>query len=61
MNLTTATPCAWQHRRAHFTGTPYAECETCRATCHYFESLDELEAGCPQITNNNKPTGDTNP
>ena len=48
----TATQCQWEPRRAHFTGTAYAECLTCRATCHYFESLDELEADCQQIADN---------
>jgi len=50
--MNTKTPCQWQNRRAHFTGTPYAECQTCLATCHYYEHADELTAGCKQIEAN---------
>ena len=53
--MTNPTPCQWEARRAHFTGTPYAECQTCQATCHYFESLEELEADCQQTNNHERP------
>jgi len=57
----TATQCQWEPRHAHFTGTPYAECQTCQATCHYYEDLSELTADCQQIEANRPRTTTNNP